>query len=435
MLLIILRLFSKINRKIEKLFESHTNDNILIISPHINSFGAFNEDVFFSLLAAKIKKKKILFLYPYSIFRKYFSNEELKSIESEYIFKKKNFKVFLLHISYNFYFSFKLLQKLIIKKYLKVENKLIFYDTFIPMIGKRLILNYLNKQKNIQDEIKYFPQINLRKDKKIICETNLKNLGINLNDWYVCLHTRDINYPRNVSLNTYQKAINYIKERGGWVIRVGEEVNNELNNSNLINLHSTKYNNDLMNLHIIKNCKMFLGCGSGVNQCANLFGKKILASNLLDWSHAIPLRKGDSSLIKHYFNHQERRFLSLKEIFNNFFKYIYYSNYIPKNISIINNTEEEIFNLVKNGFNSFSYSKKQIEFQNLKKLKISNELKNYDFAYWDPMDDYLKQIQINRIKIMSQGLGTIDNEFLEENWEYNRLNGNQEILKSLKTNY
>ena len=62
MLLIILRLFSKINRKIEKLFESHTNDNILIISPHINSFGAFNEDVFFSLLAAKIKKKKNIIL-------------------------------------------------------------------------------------------------------------------------------------------------------------------------------------------------------------------------------------------------------------------------------------------------------------------------------------------------------------------------------------
>ena len=63
-----------------------------IVTPWTGAIGNMSEDIYTSLLTARREKKKVIFLYPYDLFKPFhFSkfglgvNKELKKIESEYI--------------------------------------------------------------------------------------------------------------------------------------------------------------------------------------------------------------------------------------------------------------------------------------------------------------------------------------------------------------
>ena len=78
-------------------------------------------------------------------------------------------------------------------------------------------------------------------DKKA-CIKLLENIGINSNDWFVCLHIRENKYwsfERNNIINIYNKAIEYINSIGGHIIIIGEYKENYIKAKSLLDLFKT----------------------------------------------------------------------------------------------------------------------------------------------------------------------------------------------------
>jgi putative glycosyltransferase (TIGR04372 family) len=150
-------------------------------------------------------------------------------------------------------------------------------------------------------------------------------MGLQLEDWFVCVHVREGGYypiekegfakkARNASPHNYLKAIKLITERGGWVIRMGDASMTPLPQmEKVIDYPFTKYKSCLMDIYFIKECRFYIGVSSGVFDVANLFQKPILLTNSAATIPSPPYRKGDRSIFKHVKMKRLKRFLSIQE--------------------------------------------------------------------------------------------------------------------------
>ena len=89
---------------------------------------------------------------------------------------------------------------------------------------------------------------------------------------------------RNATIGNYVKAFERITERGGWVSRMGDATMTKLPEmERVIDYAFTKYKSDLMDLFLIKKCRFFIGCQSGILDIASLFQKPTLIINMYNW--------------------------------------------------------------------------------------------------------------------------------------------------------
>lgn len=114
--------------------------------------------------------------------------------------------------------------------------------------------------------------------------SELKKLGIGINDWFVTLHVRqtaDQNEHNYQPISTYMAAIKFITSVGGKVIRIGDNTQPPLPNiKNVIDL--TRHVNSASHLHYyaLANAKFFLGTPSGPSYIPPLFNVPVLLANL-----------------------------------------------------------------------------------------------------------------------------------------------------------
>ena len=109
-----------------------------------------------------------------------------------------------------------------------------------------------------------------------------KEWGLKPQDWYVCLHVRDGEFyrefkgfgqtHRNANLKSYQAAIQYIIDHGGWVIKMGGATSSELpTGPRVIHYASSSYKSDFMDLYLLRQAKFFIGTTSGLTNIAVSF--------------------------------------------------------------------------------------------------------------------------------------------------------------------
>ena len=107
--------------------------------------------------------------------------------------------------------------------------------------------------------------------------------GMKPDDWYVCLHTRDAAHyfefagtgqtHRNAPIEASLDAIRFITAQGGWVIKLGGP-----NSPQLPQLERTAdyalsgFRTDLLDLHLIRHARAFIGTTSGLTNVAVSFG-------------------------------------------------------------------------------------------------------------------------------------------------------------------
>jgi putative glycosyltransferase (TIGR04372 family) len=102
-------------------------------------------------------------------------------------------------------------------------------------------------------------------------------------DWYVCLHTRDASYyfelagtgqtHRNSPIEAYLDAIRFITGKGGWVIKLGGPNSPRLPMMDrTIDYAQSEFKSDLMDIHLIRNARAFVGTTSGLTNVALGFG-------------------------------------------------------------------------------------------------------------------------------------------------------------------
>lgn len=133
---------------------------------------------------------------------------------------------------------------------------------------------------------------------------NLANWGINMeHDWFVCIFARDAEYLdtflrdkdssyhgyRNADIGTFHLAIKEIVAHGGYVIRMGSQINKKLNipSAGVID-YATKYRSDFMDIYLAAKCRFFLGTQSGIMDVGLIFDRPQLGVDCAPFGVAPP---------------------------------------------------------------------------------------------------------------------------------------------------
>lgn len=107
--------------------------------------------------------------------------------------------------------------------------------------------------------------------------------GMEPNDWFVCLHMRDAGYyreaagtgqtHRNAKFGTYLDAVNFVTQNGGWIVRLGDPNVEPLPKmARVVDYARSPFKSAVMDLHLIRNTKYFIGTTSGLTNMAVSFG-------------------------------------------------------------------------------------------------------------------------------------------------------------------
>ena len=213
---------------------------------------------------------------------------------------------------------------------------------------------------NIKPQLEFHPY-EIEKGKKL-----LKKLGINDNP-YVCIHSRDKKYLntkfpnydysyhdyRDCSIKNYMKAADWLTENGIFVIRVGEDVTEDLNTKNkMIIDYSKLYRSDFGDIFLPAHCEFFLGNTAGFWLIPTIFGRNVAMANTVPFN-ILPLLKDDIYIPKNSnFSFQEQLNIDI-------------SQFEKSNFELVENNEDEIFELAKEMFNKVYKKNTIIEYNKI----------------------------------------------------------------------
>jgi putative glycosyltransferase (TIGR04372 family) len=119
-----------------------------------------------------------------------------------------------------------------------------------------------------------------------------------VNGKFVCIFVRDDSYwndenkfvenTRNSSIEKLIPTIDYLINKGYWVIRIGRSHNDSYSKLNFnsdmyVDYSTSKKISDEIDIMLIKECELFVGSNSGISNVQLLFNTKMI---LLNWSPA-----------------------------------------------------------------------------------------------------------------------------------------------------
>ncbi|WP_319585138.1 TIGR04372 family glycosyltransferase [uncultured Pseudodesulfovibrio sp.] len=155
---------------------------------------------------------------------------------------------------------------------------------------------------------------------------------------------------RNVDINTYVKAIEYMAERF-TVLRIGSVVKMPLKCShpNVFDYSFSGKRSELLDIYFTYKCHFFMSCGTGLDALSSwCFRLPVLLVNFIPPSLTSNLRKNSVVILKKYWLDKENRYLTLSELFENGMGYVYDGATLRENgITVHDNTPEEILEACK----------------------------------------------------------------------------------------
>jgi len=215
---------------------------------------------------------------------------------------------------------------------------------------------------------------------------NLKKIGVDLDDWFVCIHNRSGSFDsnnnklfhsyRNCSINNFDLSIDLIIRNGGKCIYIGdEEIKNASINEKVINYFASTIRSKEMDIYIISKCKFFLGSTSGLFAVASAYGKPVAMTNVTPLS-GLPYSENDIFITKMYYD-KEMNIINLKKL-----KYlnlinVRHSSLIPKDINILENSSHDILLLTQEMLVYVMFGKKM----NIHQYDFVNNLEPTDYGF------------------------------------------------------
>ncbi|SDT94517.1 putative glycosyltransferase, TIGR04372 family [Verrucomicrobium sp. GAS474] len=165
------------------------------------------------------------------------------------------------------------------------------------------------------------PLLQLSEMDRAIGIEKLKRMGLPENAWYVCLHIREENFPkegeggsRNNVVQSDQKIIDEVRRRGGWIIRFGDSrMPAYADSDHLIDYNFNRVKSSEMDVFLCAHCRCYIGGNSELGLASAIFG---VPTVLVDW-HPLRARPWYSNQIfipKLMRNIKENRFLTLEEM-------------------------------------------------------------------------------------------------------------------------
>jgi len=420
----------------------------LVQTPLIPNIGNCAEEMFFGLLKAKREGKKVLFLFLlHPLFWKFalpIANKELLRVESEYIVPNESWygrlggwplTVFysLIRVSYVVWCSVKLRRIIrIIWPGLPVVAPTNWHY-IMPSIGRSTLWqppgvehfswDTVEKYRWREQFEEYRPP-RLRADQIKEGEQLRLQMGVASTDWFVCLHVRESgnskdSAARDASIQNYVKGIEAITAAGGWVVRLGDPSMTPLPKiERVIDYAHTQYKSELMDMYLLSQCRFYVGTNSGPFDVVTLFSKPMVLVNTIEWSLALPAKRGDLAIIKHTFSRSRNRYLSIKEILEEPFSCQVFRPPSDEYIKV-ENTSEEIRDVIEEFLaepEDYEYSALQDAFNEGRRRQIHRWLDQGEPFSPGPSK---KDLIIEQYRIASRAdsvAGTLGHKYLEQNW-------------------
>jgi len=416
------------------------------LSPHAFAVGNCAEEIYLGLIKAKMEGKKLIILFLFDIqpiFRYKLTNRSLFFLESRYIYNPNKYILFIIRLMLTLAYLPSRTTALIMRRFFNVRlDEAYSY----PTIGRdELFMPDKTSKKFSFDDVKlhdwktkfsYKFELNIkgRSDEEVLM--SIEEIGIPKDSWFVCLHVRESGFRkdkgrreyRNSNINNYIPAIQEIQSRGGWVVRMGDNTMVPLPiMKNVIDYPFSKFKSDYMDLYLIKHCRFYIGCQSGIFDVAKLFHKQTLLVNMYNWTFGGPLHSNDRGIMKHLFHKKSGKYLSVSELFSGGWE-TQNMNGIVDDFVYVENSQEEILDAVTNyltciGNNSFPVTELQIQSIDHIKKQAYSIFKNSRLSPVDVMSDEEEIVEKYRIASQVEGsTGFICNSYLEKNWKHDSLN-------------
>jgi putative glycosyltransferase (TIGR04372 family) len=230
----------------------------------------------------------------------------------------------------------------------------------------------------------------------------LKNLNINETDKVVCLLVRDSAYLnqffsnvnweyhnyRDCTIDNYKLTCQNLSKLGYKVFRMGRKVNNnlELINNNIYDYANSDYKSDFLDIFLGHRCEFCISTSSGWDALPYIYRKPIVYAPILPLSHFFSFDNRYLFITKIFYSKFHNRNLSLREVLKN--KNILFSlnssDYTKEGIVLIENTEEEIWDVVYEMYQRINHeylidekdTKLKNSFWDLYKSEVSEKSKN-----------------------------------------------------------
>lgn len=429
-------MFSRFNRR----------SPIIVQTPWIGGIGNCAEDIYFGLLRARREGKKVFFVFPRDCFWRFrFSkvsmNRELLRVVSNFRFLSNEHWVsvasgWVLSLVY-------FILRMSAKALGVFTGRVVGRSFIVPEIGRPELwcsseTLAFSREKAGQDgwggQFREHLPVDLPASSRREGERVKKEMGISDDEWFVCLHVREGGYygykegkgkrVRNASIWNYLSAVQLITDAGGWVIRMGDPTMVPLPEmERVIDYARSCYKSDLMDIFLLKECRFYIGVQSGIIDVASLFQRPIITTNMCEWQFYAPMRKGDLGIPKHIFSHSKGRFLSVRESLSLFSSAEGESySFFDEGYDYVENTPEEIRGVVAEFIavqGEGECSELQREWNRLRIAEGYRILESKKVAH--SADREISE-KYHLAAYLAGCEGAIGSKFLEENWEWDRMN-------------
>ena len=107
------------------------------------------------------------------------------------------------------------------------------------------------------------------------------------------------NSTRNVTFSNYHPAMDYLRDLGYTVVRIGDRTMMPTRYPGIVDLATSPNRTDLFEFYCVACSDFFIGCESGPSIIAWMSGKPIVTLNATEpWSLAYPVREFDTFILK-----------------------------------------------------------------------------------------------------------------------------------------
>ena len=247
------------------------------------------------------------------------------------------------------------------KRVLRIWPKFIFYplmvvNKIIPGGNSHEILTSSNDRdvNNLYDQT--LSHLSFTEEEEQRGEIGLLDLGIPRDAKFICLTVRDSAYLPELSyhsyrdgdINKYILASEKMADRGYYVIRMGVQVNEEINSQNpkIIDYAANGSRSDFMDIFLGAKCSFCISTSTGFDAIPTIFRKPVVFITV-PIGYLYTFSKRFISITKHHISIEDGHELSLDEIFDNNLAYALSSaEYKNNGVYLIDNSSEEIRDLV-----------------------------------------------------------------------------------------
>jgi len=152
----------------------------------------------------------------------------------------------------------------------------------------------------------------------------LREMGVPQGAWFVCVHAREAGFSvqdetahahRNSDINRLIPAIQEIRRRGGWVVRMGDPSMQPLPAMDgVIDYALHPQRSDWMDVFLCAEARFFVGNTSGLFVVATVFGRPSALANMVPTSH-LGFAPHDIQIPKRIWSERKGRYLTFAELF------------------------------------------------------------------------------------------------------------------------